>query len=39
MRQNKERLQAGRKVFQFSFFLTKRYERIVAVAESIRAKK
>jgi hypothetical protein len=28
-----KRLQAGRKVFQFSFFLTKRYERIVVVAE------
>jgi len=39
MRPNKERLQEGRKFFQFSFFLTKRYERIVVVAESIRAKK
>ncbi|MEY3565481.1 MAG: hypothetical protein RJA23_1651 [Bacteroidota bacterium] len=39
MRPTKERLQEGRKVFQFSFFLTKRYERIVAVDESIRAKK
>jgi hypothetical protein len=27
MRQNKERLQAGRKIFQFSFFLTKRYKK------------
>ena len=27
-----ERLQGQRKDFQFSFFLTKRYERIVAVA-------
>ena len=39
MHPNKERLQAGRKVFQFSFFLTKRYERIVVVAECVRAKK
>jgi hypothetical protein len=39
MRPTKERLQAGRKVFQFSFFSTKRYERIVVVDETIRAKK
>lgn len=39
MRLTKERLQEGIKVFQFSFFLTKRYERTVVVAEKIRAKK